>query len=63
MCQVKGVPPKVDFQKRIVIVAVRNGSAAKFSSLVLDNGTLKTNVVITPDTVRCQRTAPSGVTS
>lgn len=49
MCQVKGVPPKVDFAKRIVLVAVRRGSAVRFGTLTLDDGALKTNVIVTPD--------------
>jgi hypothetical protein len=57
MCQVKGAPPKVDFRKRIVVVAVRNGGSARFSNLTLDNGTLKTNVVVTPDSAQRQACA------
>jgi hypothetical protein len=49
MCTMKGVPPKVDFGKRIVIVATGRGSGVKFADLALDNGTLKTSVVVTPD--------------
>ena len=49
MCQVKGAPPKIDFGKRMVVLAVRKGSAVRFASLALDNGALKTSVIVTPD--------------
>lgn len=48
-CRVQGRPPKVDFQKQIGLLAVRRGSLVKFMDLNLEDGNLKTNVVVTPD--------------
>jgi len=48
-CQLKGAAPKVDFDKRIVLVAVRRSSGVRFVDLKLDNGNLQTNVAVTPD--------------
>ena len=48
-CQVKGTLPKLDFQKRIVLLAVRRNNGVSFASLKLEDGNLKTNVVVTPD--------------
>lgn len=48
-CRVQGPAPKVDFQKTLGLVAVRRGSLVKFMSLNLEDGNLKTNVVVTPD--------------
>lgn len=48
-CQLKGAPPKVDFDKRLVLVAVRRSSGVKFVDLKLDNGNLLTNIAVTPD--------------
>ncbi len=48
-CQVKVAMPKIDFDKRLALLAVRRGSVVKFQDLKLDNGNLKTTVVVTPD--------------
>ena len=48
-CQVKGTVPKVDFKKHLVLLAVARGSVVKFANLSLDDGNLKTSVVVTPD--------------
>ena len=45
----KGDTPKVDFQTRLVLLAVRRGSVVKFTDLKLDDGNLKSSVVVTPD--------------
>ena len=48
-CRVQGPAPKVDFQKMLGLVAVRRSSLVKFTGLDLEDGNLKTNVVVTPD--------------
>ena len=48
-CRVQGPAPKVDFQKTLGLVAVRRSSLVKFMGLELEDGNLKTNVVVTPD--------------
>ena len=48
-CQVKGTVPDVDFERRLVLVAVRRGSLVRFQRLTLDGGNLSTDVVVTPD--------------
>ena len=48
-CQMKGAAPAVDFDKRLVLVAVRRNSTVRFADVTLDNGNLLTNVVATPD--------------
>jgi len=48
-CRVQGPAPKVDFQKSLGLVAVRRGSVVKFMSISVEDGNLKTNVVVTPD--------------
>ena len=48
-CRVQGPAPKVDFQKRLGLVAVRRGSVVKFMSLNVEDGNLTTNVVVTAD--------------
>jgi hypothetical protein len=48
-CQLKGAPPKIDFDKRLVLLAVRRGSAVTFTGMTVDNGNLTTSVVVTPD--------------
>jgi hypothetical protein len=48
-CRVQGPAPKVDFQKSLGLVAVRRGSIVKFMSMSVEDGNLKTNVVVTPD--------------
>jgi hypothetical protein len=48
-CQMKGTVPAIDFDKRLVLVAVRRGSVVRFQSMQVDGGNLKTNVVVTPD--------------
>jgi hypothetical protein len=48
-CQMKGAAPVVDFDKHLVLVAVRRSSAVRFQDLKLDNGNLVTNVVTAPD--------------
>ena len=32
-CQIKGAPPKIDFQKHVVLLAVRRSSAVRFVDL------------------------------
>lgn len=49
LCQVKGDVPKIDFDKRLVLLAVRRGTTVRFKSLMIDGGNLTTNVVVTPD--------------
>jgi hypothetical protein len=48
-CRVQGPAPRVDFQKMLGLVAVRRGSVVKFMSLNVEDGDLKTNVVVTAD--------------
>ena len=48
-CRVQGPAPKVDFQKMLGLVAVRRGSLVKFMRMSLEDGNLRTNVVVTPD--------------
>lgn len=48
-CQVKGTPPAIDFEQRLVLVAVRRGSTVQFAPGTLVAGNLATNVVVTPD--------------
>ncbi|MCC7325988.1 MAG: hypothetical protein IT521_04195 [Burkholderiales bacterium] len=48
-CQVKGTVPTIDFDRRLVLVAVRRGSVVRFQRLTLDSGNLRTGVVETPD--------------
>ena len=48
-CRVQGPAPKVDFQKTLGLVAVRRSSLVKFMNLDLEDGNLRTNVVVTPD--------------
>ena len=48
-CQMKGAPDAVDFDKRIVLVAVRRGSEVTFSSIKLDSGNVTMSVAVTPD--------------
>ena len=48
-CRVQGLAPKVDFQKTLGLVAVRRSSLVKFVGLNLEDGNLKTNVVVAPD--------------
>jgi hypothetical protein len=48
-CQMKGAPPAIDFDKHLVLVAVRRSSVVSFDSPKLDNGNLVTSVVATPD--------------
>lgn len=49
LCQVKDALPVIDFDKRLVLLAVRRGTTVKFRDLKLDNGNLKTSVVVSPD--------------
>ena len=48
-CQMKGAAPAIDFDKHLVLVAVRRSSAVSFNAPKLDNGNLVTTVVATPD--------------
>ena len=48
-CQMKDSPPEIDFDKRMVLIAVRQSSAVKFSSIKLDKGDLKTSISVAPD--------------
>jgi hypothetical protein len=48
-CQMKGAAPTVDFDKHLVLVAVRQSSVVSYQSVRLDNGNLVTSVVGTPD--------------
>jgi hypothetical protein len=48
-CQLKGAPPAIDFDKRIVLLSVRRGGTVRFTELALENGTLKTTVTVSPD--------------
>jgi len=48
-CHVKGAVPEIDFDRRIVLIAIRRGSSAKLTQARLVDGNLTTNVVVTPD--------------
>ena len=48
-CHVHGAVPEIDFDRRIVLVAVRRGGSAKLAPGRLVDGNLTTNVVVTPD--------------
>lgn len=48
-CQMKGPAPEIDFDKQLVLVAVRRSSVVRFGEAKLDNGNLATTVVTTPD--------------
>ena len=48
-CQMKGAAPAVDFDKYLVLVAVRNSTSVRFADAKLDHGNLTTRVVATPD--------------
>jgi len=48
-CRVDGAVPEIDFDRRIVLVAVRRGGSAKLAPGRLLDGNLTTNVVVTPD--------------
>ena len=48
-CQMKGAAPAIDFERKLVLVAVRRSSFVRFSSVRLDNGNLTTSVTATPD--------------
>lgn len=48
-CRLEGPAPKVDFQKTLGLVAVRRASLVKFMNLSIEDGNLKTDVVVTPD--------------
>jgi hypothetical protein len=47
--RVPGLAPKIDFQKTLGLVAVRRSSLVKFMGLNLEDGNLRTNVVVAPD--------------
>jgi hypothetical protein len=49
LCQVKGDVPQVDFRRHLVVLAARRSSAVRFRGLALDDGNLKTDVVVAPD--------------
>ena len=48
-CLMKGAAPAIDFDKHLVLVAVRRSSAVTFSDVRLDNGNLLTSVAASPD--------------
>ncbi len=48
-CQMKGAAPAVDFDRKLVLVAVRRSSAVRFGEVSLDGGNLVTKVIATPD--------------
>jgi hypothetical protein len=48
-CRVHGAVPAIDFDRRIVLVAVRRGSSTRLTASRLVDGNLTTNVVVTPD--------------
>jgi hypothetical protein len=48
-CHVHGAVPAIDFDRRIVLVAVRRGSSTRLAASRLVDGNLTTNVVVTPD--------------
>jgi hypothetical protein len=48
-CLMKGAAPAIDFDKHLVLVAVRRSSAVTFNDLKLDNGNLTTSVAASPD--------------
>jgi len=48
-CLMKGAAPAVDFDKHLVLVAVRRGSTVTFNDVRLDNGNLVTSVAASPD--------------
>ena len=48
-CHVHGAVPAIDFDRRIVLIAVRRGSSTRLTQGRLVDGNLTTNVVVTPD--------------
>jgi len=48
-CLMKGAAPVVDFDKHLVLVAVRRGSTVTFHDVQLDNGNLVTSVAASAD--------------
>ena len=48
-CLMKGAAPAIDFDKHLVLVAVRRSSAVTFNDVKLDNGNLTTSVSASPD--------------
>jgi hypothetical protein len=48
-CQMQGAAPVIDFDKHLVLVAVRQSSVVSYQSVKLDNGNLVTSVAATPD--------------
>ena len=48
-CRVEGPVPAIDFDRRIVLIAVRRGSTTRLMQGRLVDGNLTTNVVVTPD--------------
>jgi hypothetical protein len=48
-CQMQGAAPAIDFDKHLVLIAVRQSSVVSYQSVKLDNGNLVTTVVATPD--------------
>ncbi|MFO1305189.1 MAG: hypothetical protein U1F54_15770 [Burkholderiales bacterium] len=48
-CQMQGAAPAVDFDRKLVLVAVRRSSVVRFNDVTLDNGNLATKVIATPD--------------
>ncbi len=49
LCQVKGEIPAVDFKRHFVLVAARRSSVVRVRDLKVDDGHLKTSVVVAPD--------------
>ena len=67
-CQMQGAAPDIDFDKQLVLVAVRQSSVVTFSDVRLDGGNLVTNVIVAPDkpnrmTCALALVAREGVTS
>ncbi|MFO1313522.1 MAG: hypothetical protein U1F41_15815 [Burkholderiales bacterium] len=48
-CQMQGAAPDIDFDRKLVLVAVRRSSVVRFSEVALDGANLVTKVVASPD--------------
>ena len=48
LCQVQASMPVVDFDRQLVVLAVRKGTTVRFQNAQLVDGNLRTNVVVAP---------------
>lgn len=48
LCQVQAPMPVVDFDRQLVVLAVRQGTTVRFQNAQLVDGNLRTNVVVAP---------------